>query len=118
MGGLPKPPARCEPTRASSRLNHHRLVQELPSRGRAWPILGRFGPQGLQSQSEARVMKGSAIILRPEHRDQLFEAIPFQSTMPARDNLVFSMSFFNGMRVCEIAEMPIDRMLGPRGEIL
>jgi integrase len=63
-------------------------------------------------------MKGSAIILRSEHRDQFFEAIPFQSTMPARDNLVFSMSFFNGMRVCEIAEMPIDRMLGPRGEIL
>jgi integrase/recombinase XerD len=64
------------------------------------------------------MMDGSAIILRPEHRDQLFEAIPFQSPMPARDNLVFSMSFFNAMRVCEIAEIPIDRMLGPRGEIL
>jgi integrase len=62
-------------------------------------------------------VKGSAIVLRPEHRDQFFEAIPFQSPMPARDNLVMSMSFFEAMRVCEIAEIEIDKMLGPRGEI-
>jgi integrase/recombinase XerD len=63
-------------------------------------------------------MKGSAIILRPEHRDELFETIPFESSMPARDMLVFSLSHFEALRVCEIAKLEIGKLLGPRGEIL
>lgn len=60
----------------------------------------------------------SAVILRPEHRDEFFEILPFSSRMPARDKLVFALSFFQVMRVCEIAQAMIDDILGPRGEIL
>src|SRR5689334_17140124 len=60
----------------------------------------------------------SAIILRPEHRDELLETIPFVSPMPARDNLIFRLSHFNALRVCEISQLAVDAMLGPRGEIL
>ena len=63
-------------------------------------------------------MKGSAIVLHPDEWDELFETIPVVSTMPARDRLVFACSFYNAMRVCEIAGLVIDWMLGPRGEIL
>jgi integrase/recombinase XerD len=63
-------------------------------------------------------MKGPAIILHPHDRDELLETVPFVSTMPARDNLVFACSFFEAMRVCEIAGLEIDTLLGPRGEIL
>lgn len=62
--------------------------------------------------------KGSAIILKPEHRDEFFEILPYVSRMPARDNLVFRCSFFGAMRVCEIADLDVDSTLGPRGEIL
>ena len=63
-------------------------------------------------------MKGSAIVLHPDEWDELFETIPFVSRMPARDKLVFSCSFYNAMRACEIAGLAIDYLLGPRGEIL
>jgi integrase/recombinase XerD len=60
----------------------------------------------------------SAINLTPEQRDELFETIPFISWMPSRDVLIFALSHFQGLRACEIAQLRIDSMLGPRGEIL
>lgn len=60
----------------------------------------------------------SAINLTPEQRDELFELIPFVSQMPTRDVLIFALSHYQGMRACEIAQLKIDWMLGPRGEIL
>jgi integrase/recombinase XerD len=38
--------------------------------------------------------------------------------MPARDYLIFTLSFLGALRVCEIAQLAVDAMLGPRGEIL
>jgi integrase/recombinase XerD len=67
---------------------------------------------------EAVVSGKSAIILRPEHRDELFEVIPEVSTMPVKDMLIFTLSFFQALRVCEIAQLTVDAMLGPRGDIL
>jgi integrase len=63
-------------------------------------------------------MSRSAIVLHPEQRDELFETIPFVSRMPARDLLVFRLSFFAALRGCEMAHLKIDDMLGPRGDIL
>ena len=60
----------------------------------------------------------SAINLTPEQRDELFELIPFISWMPSRDVLIFALSHYQGLRACEIAQIRIDWMLGPRGEIL
>lgn len=60
----------------------------------------------------------AAIVITPEHRDELLETVPHVSRMPARDVLVFEVSFYGALRVCEIAQLAIDAMLGPRGEIL
>lgn len=60
----------------------------------------------------------SAIVLTAEQRDELLETVPHVSRVPARDVLVFELSFFGALRVCEIAQTAVDAMLGPRGEIL
>lgn len=62
--------------------------------------------------------RGSAVTLSQQQVLLFLQLIPIISTMPARDMLVFTLSFFAGLRPCEIAHLMIDQMLGPSGEIL
>lgn len=61
---------------------------------------------------------GSAVILDPQEVREVFELIDEVSRMPARDNLLWRLSFRGALRVAEMAQLTVDAMLGSRGEIL
>lgn len=60
---------------------------------------------------------GSAIALDREELEELLERIPSISLSPIRDMLIFLLSYLAALRRCEIAQLRIDAMLGPRGQI-
>jgi integrase/recombinase XerD len=58
------------------------------------------------------------MILEQHEVYQVFDLVAEVSRMPARDNLLCRFGYRAGMRVAEIAQLDLNSVLGPRGQIL
>lgn len=62
--------------------------------------------------------RGPAVILDPAEVPEVRDLVLEVSNYPVMDNLLFALSFRGAMRVCEMAGLTRDAILGPRGRIM